>query len=55
MIKPACSPPVVLIIWPKARIVTNTDPKGLTSVAASVVRVLAEPQARLTKIPSQQH
>lgn len=54
LIKPAGSPPAVLIIWPAAPSVTNTDPGGLASVAAAVVRVLAEAQARLTKIRRQQ-
>jgi hypothetical protein len=52
LIKPAGSPPVVLIIWPAAPSATNTDARGLASVAASVVRVMAEAQARLAKIRS---
>jgi hypothetical protein len=52
LIKPAGSPPAVLIIWPAAPSVTNSDPRGLASVGASVVRVLAEAQARLAKIRS---
>jgi hypothetical protein len=47
LIKPAESPPAVLIIWPAAPSVTNSDPRGLASVGASVVRVLAEAQAQL--------
>src|SRR5512133_3254114 len=42
--QPAGSPPAVLITWPAAPSVTNTDPRGLASVAAAVVRVLAEAQ-----------
>ena len=50
LIKPAGSPPTVLITWPAAPSVTNTDPRGLASIAAALVRVLAEAQARLAKI-----
>jgi hypothetical protein len=50
LIQPTGSPPAVLIIWPAAPSVTRTDPQGLASVAASVVRVLARAQARLTRI-----
>ena len=52
LIQPACSPPVVLITWPAAQSVTNTDPRDLASVAAAVVRLLAEAQGRLAKILS---
>jgi hypothetical protein len=52
LVKPAGSPPAVLITWPTAPSVTNTDPKGLAAVAASLVRILAEAQARLAKIRS---
>jgi|SoimicmetaTmtLAA_FD_contig_81_83274_length_910_multi_1_in_0_out_0_2 hypothetical protein len=54
LIQPGGSPPAVLITWPAAPSVTNTDPRGLATVAAAVVRVLAEAQARLTKIRRQQ-
>ena len=50
LIKPAGSPPAVRIIWPTRPSVTNTDPRGLASIAAALVRVLAEAQARLAKI-----
>jgi len=50
LIKPAGSPPTVLITWPAAPSVNNTDPRGLASIAAALVRVLAEAQARLAKI-----
>jgi hypothetical protein len=52
LIQPAGNPPAVLITWPAAPSVINTDPRGLASVAVSVVRVLAEAQARLAKIRS---
>jgi hypothetical protein len=52
LIQPSGSPPAVLITWPAAPSVINTDPRGLASVAAAVVRVLAEAQARLAKIRS---
>jgi hypothetical protein len=52
LIRPAGNPPAVLITWPAAPSVTNTNPKGVASVAAAVVRVLAEAQARLAKIRS---
>ena len=52
LIQPAASPPAVLIIWPAAPSVTNTDPRGLASIAASAVRIMAEAQARLAKIRS---
>ena len=52
LIKPAGSPAAVPIIWPAAPSVTNTDPRGLASVAASTVCVMAEAQARLAKIRS---
>jgi hypothetical protein len=55
LIKPAGSPPAVLIIWPAAPSVTNTDPGGLASVAVSAVRIMAEAQAGLAKIRSKQH
>jgi hypothetical protein len=50
--QPTGSPPAILIKWPTQSSVTSTDPKGLASVAASVVRVMAEAQARLAKIRS---
>ena len=50
--QPLDSPAFVLVCWPEAPSVTNTDPRGLASVAASVVRVIAEAQARLAKIRS---
>jgi hypothetical protein len=49
LIRPAGNPPAVLITWPAAPSVTSTDPRGLAGVAASVVRLLAEAQARLAK------
>jgi hypothetical protein len=53
LIQLAGSPPAVLITWPAAPSVTNTDPRGLASIAAALVRVLAEAQVRLTKINTQ--
>jgi hypothetical protein len=50
--QPTGSPPAILIKWPTQPSVTSTDPKGLVSVAASVVRVMAEAQARLARIRS---
>jgi hypothetical protein len=52
LILPAGSPPAVLIIWPVAPSVTNADPRGLASIAASAVRIMAEAQARLAKMRS---
>jgi hypothetical protein len=48
--QPPDAPPVILIKWPPARSVVEPSQKALASVAASVVRVLAEAQARLAKI-----
>jgi hypothetical protein len=50
--QPTGSPPAILIKWPSQPSVTSTDPNGLASVAASVVRVMAEAQARLARIRS---
>ena len=47
LVKPAGSPPAVLITWPAAPSVTNANLKALASVATSVVCILAEAQARL--------
>ena len=41
------SPAFVLLRWPPAPTVCNANPKAVASVAASVVRTLAEAQARL--------
>ena len=48
--RPTGNPPAILIKWPTQPSITSTDPKALASVATSVVRVLAEAQARLAKI-----
>ena len=53
LVKPAGSPPAVLIAWPVAPSVTNTHPRGLAGIATSIVRVMAEAQARLAKIRSE--
>ena len=50
--QPTSGPPAILIKWPTQPSVTGTDPKGLASGAASVVRIMAEAQARLAKIRS---
>jgi hypothetical protein len=42
----------MLVIWPAAPTVTNANPKALASIATSVVRILAEAQARLAQIRS---
>jgi hypothetical protein len=44
------TPPAVLIHWPPKPSVVAPSPKAITKVAASVVRVLAEGQARLATI-----
>jgi hypothetical protein len=50
--QPPDTPAFVLLRWPEHPSVTDTDPRGLASVAAAVVRVLAEAQAQLAKIRS---
>jgi hypothetical protein len=52
LVKPPDMPPAVLIKWPPARNVVESNPKALASVAASVVRVLGEAQAALAKMGS---
>ncbi|HET9303086.1 MAG TPA: hypothetical protein VFO20_09945 [Propionibacteriaceae bacterium] len=54
LIRPADNPPAVLITWPAASSVTNADPRALANIATAVVRIMAEAQARLTKIRRQQ-
>jgi len=50
--RPIDTPAFVLLRWPEHPSVTNSDPKGLASVTALVVRIMAEAQARLAKIRS---
>jgi hypothetical protein len=50
--QPTGSPPAILIKWPTQPSITSTDPKGLANVAASVVRIMAQAQARLAKTRS---
>jgi hypothetical protein len=48
--RPSDNPAFVLMVWPAAPSVANSNPKALASIATSVVRILAEAQARLAKI-----
>ena len=41
------SPPVVLLRWPAAPSVCDPNPKAIASVAAAMVRILAEAQAAI--------
>jgi hypothetical protein len=44
------TPDAIMIHWPAAPSVTDPNPKALASIATSIVRILAEAQARLAKI-----
>jgi hypothetical protein len=44
------TPAVVLLRWPAAASVVDPNPKALAAVAASMVRTLAEAQAKLARI-----
>jgi hypothetical protein len=48
--QPSDSPAVVLLRWPEASSVCEPNPRALAAVAASMVRVMAEAQARLAQI-----
>ena len=48
--QPTDNPPVIMINWPLAPSVTDPNPKALASIATSIVRILAEAQARLARI-----
>ena len=48
--QPAGHPAVILLRWPEAPSVVEPNPKALAAVAASMVRILAEAQAKLTQI-----
>ena len=48
--QPADLPAFVLVRWPAAPSVVKPNPRALAAVAASVVRVLAEAQTRLTTL-----
>jgi hypothetical protein len=50
--QPINTPAFVLLHWPDHPSVTDIDPRGVASIAAAVVRVLAEAQARLAKVRS---
>jgi hypothetical protein len=50
LVKPTDTPPVILINWPPRPSVVEPNPQALASLAASLVRVLAEAQVRLAKI-----
>ena len=41
------SPPVVLLRWPAAPSVCDPNPNAIASVAAAMVRILAEAQAAI--------
>jgi hypothetical protein len=53
--QPADNPAVVLLRWPVAASVVNPNPKALAAVAASMVRVLAEAQAKLVTLNRKGH
>jgi hypothetical protein len=50
LVKPPDMPAAVLIRWPLKPSVVEPNPQALASLAASLVRVLAEAQVRLAKI-----
>jgi hypothetical protein len=50
--QPADTPAVVLLRWPAAASVVDPNPKSLAAVAASMVRILAEAQAKVAEIKS---
>jgi hypothetical protein len=52
--QPPDTPTVVLLRWPQHPSVTDADLRGLASIAASVVPVLAEAQTKLAQIRGQQ-
>jgi hypothetical protein len=45
--QPTDSPPIVLLRWPAAPSVCDPNPKAIASVAAAMVRILAEAQAAI--------
>jgi hypothetical protein len=47
--QPTDSPPVVMLRWPAAPSVCDPNPKALASVAAAMVRILAEAQTAIRK------
>jgi hypothetical protein len=49
LVKPTDSPPVVMLRWPAAPSVCDPNPKALASVAAAMVRILAEAQTAIRK------
>ena len=51
-VKPDSNPPVILINWPPQPSVIEPNPKALAAIATSVVRIMAEAQARLARIRS---
>jgi hypothetical protein len=48
--QPVDHPAIILLRWPEAPSVCDPDPRAVSGVAASIVRILAEAQARLAKI-----
>ena len=48
--RPSDSPAFILLRWPAAPSVTVANPKVLATIAASIVRVMAEAQAQLANI-----
>jgi hypothetical protein len=52
LIQASDMPPAVLIHWPQAPSVVEPYPRGIASIARSVVRIMAEAQAQLAKIRS---
>jgi len=48
--QPIGSPTFILVRWPSAPTVTDANPKALATIAASVVRLLGEAQARLATL-----
>jgi hypothetical protein len=48
--RPIGSPSFVLVVWPTGPIVTYANPKALANIAAAMVRLMAEAQARLATL-----
>jgi hypothetical protein len=48
--RPSDTPAVVLLRWPEAPSVIAPNPQALATVAAAMVRVMAEAQAELAQI-----
>ena len=53
--QPPDLPAVILVRWPEAASVCDANPRALAAVAASMVRIMAEAQARLAQIGAKRH